>query len=214
MGWELKAHTQSVITLMTPQPDGGLHAELGAREFISRFGHPREDGTIYYTGITRVAEGKTYSYLDQEETRHLAILGYDYKEKKITDVNGCIAVIDHGETLETMLHKETSNSALSIESSCLHTLIFSSQSFFSISSKEKPTCDEKISTSPLSDANTISYGTPIRSSACSTAPIPLNTVASRSFLIFPSNIQNSAIVLYFSRYNYYLALKIQIYKSK
>ena len=101
MGWELKAHTQSVITLMTPQPDGGLHAELGAREFISRFGHPREDGTIYYTGITRVAEGKTYSYLDQEETRHLAILGYDYKEKKITDVNGCIAVIDHGETLET-----------------------------------------------------------------------------------------------------------------
>ena len=43
-GWELKGHSQSVITLLTPQPDGGLYVEQGVIDFVERYGYPDKKG--------------------------------------------------------------------------------------------------------------------------------------------------------------------------
>ena len=99
-GWELKTHSNSVVTLMTPQPDGGIHSEIGARDFVMRYGHETDDGSIYYTGIMRVAED-TPLYSAAEGKRHLEIVGYDKESKKITNVDGFIAVRENGDFIET-----------------------------------------------------------------------------------------------------------------
>ena len=60
---------------------------------------------------------------------------------------------------------------------------------------------DKISTSPLSQANTISCSISIRFNACSIAPIPLKTVATFNFLF---NFISSISSILFSKSNLYI----------
>jgi hypothetical protein len=41
LGWELKAYSGSRITLMTPEPNGGLYGEKGVAEFLRTYGYLR-----------------------------------------------------------------------------------------------------------------------------------------------------------------------------
>ena len=55
LGWEIKAYSSSRITLMTPEPDGGMYGEEGVKVFVREFGTPTGDDTLYFTGTHRAA---------------------------------------------------------------------------------------------------------------------------------------------------------------
>lgn len=100
-GWEVKQHGERdfavpgnpVITLMTPEPSGGLYQELGVAAFVHRYGYPdtrgrrdrRNFGGIYRCGF-RVPRTRL----------QLELVGFDRAAGKITDVSGGIALIDDG----------------------------------------------------------------------------------------------------------------------
>ena len=53
MSWELKAYSGNRITLMTPEPDGGLYGENGVKVFVREYGKPAGDDTLNFTGTHR-----------------------------------------------------------------------------------------------------------------------------------------------------------------
>ena len=92
-GWELKCYSKSLVTLMTPEPDGGIYYEIGARKFIEKFGHLADDGKMYFTGPYRVIETKKFN-----TSRKLVLEGYDMIENKIFDVDGALSLIQEETT--------------------------------------------------------------------------------------------------------------------
>ncbi|GGY04988.1 MvaI/BcnI family restriction endonuclease [Paludibacterium paludis] len=92
MGWEIKAHKTSRITLMTPEPDGGMYGEQGVEAFVRRFGHSTANGTLYFTGQHKVG------IRNKKTSLTLSINGYDPEKNVITDVAGAIELLtDDGE---------------------------------------------------------------------------------------------------------------------
>lgn len=92
-GWELKCYGSTYITLMTPEPDGGLYEKLGTREFVEKFGHKTEDGSMYFTGPYRNRENTSFG-----NSRKLIIEGFDEESGKIEDVDGSIILLQDEET--------------------------------------------------------------------------------------------------------------------
>jgi len=103
MGWEVKQHTVSsfdrvqsgVITLMTPEPNGGFYCEQGVEAFVRRFGYADQRGRT-----DRMNFGGIHKVNQRQSTTHLTmiLLGYDLSAKQITDVNGCVGLVnDKGE---------------------------------------------------------------------------------------------------------------------
>lgn len=91
-GWELKAHTvrsisnrptSSAITLMTPEPDGGMYVDPkhGLLPFMLAFGHSNEFGRWDFTGRRSVLHG-------------LELHGY--RSPTDFDADGCIAFVHEG----------------------------------------------------------------------------------------------------------------------
>jgi hypothetical protein len=96
-GWEVKTFgvrnfsrmNAEVITLMTPEPDGGLYEQLGVEKFIRRFGYPDVAGRA-----DRINFGGVYSF-NKIGTRtgvRLGLIGFDEAKNKIADVEGGIAL--------------------------------------------------------------------------------------------------------------------------
>ncbi len=97
-GWEVKTFGVSnfrlldsaVITLMTPEPDGGLYKDAGVEAFIRRYGYAdvrgREDrmnvGGVYVFG-------RPYA----RTALRLTLTGFDRSSGKIQDVNSGIALM-------------------------------------------------------------------------------------------------------------------------
>ncbi len=54
MGWEMKAYSGTRVTLMTPEPDGGMYGNQGAKAFVRQYGSPSGNDTLYFTGTHRV----------------------------------------------------------------------------------------------------------------------------------------------------------------
>jgi len=97
-GWEIKQHAVTnllrpasggPITLMTPEPTGGVYAEAGIKEFIRRYGYP--DRTIAdrrnFGGIHNALRVCTATNLS------LTLEGYDPATRKITDFAGGISLV-------------------------------------------------------------------------------------------------------------------------
>lgn len=90
MGWEVKQHSNSVLTLMTPEPTGGLYVDEGVEKFIRTFGYAdkcgREDrlnfGGVHICNIRHRTTGLT-----------MRLDGYDSSQNLITDQNGGIALV-------------------------------------------------------------------------------------------------------------------------
>jgi hypothetical protein len=111
-GWEIKQHAVTKlsnpasggpITLMTPEPTGGIYVDKGIKEFIKRYGYPdrtvadrRNFGGIHNTLRVCAATSLT-----------LTLEGYDAAKKKITDFSKGISLIGtKGETAATWHYKD------------------------------------------------------------------------------------------------------------
>lgn len=101
-GWELKSHGVTrfdrlgvgQLTLMTPEPTGGLYKADGASSFVRRFGYPdksNEDrlnfSSPHHAWVRNRLTGLT-----------LNLLGYDREKKRIIDPHSSFALLnDEGE---------------------------------------------------------------------------------------------------------------------
>lgn len=99
LGWEIKQFNTlywnnisgSVITLMTPEPTGGLYQEKGVDFFIRKYGYEDKMGRIdrlNFGGVHRVGHRHTATGLKLELT------GFNPESGKIIKPNGEIALID------------------------------------------------------------------------------------------------------------------------
>ncbi|MEN9354771.1 MAG: hypothetical protein RL318_2096 [Fibrobacterota bacterium] len=86
--WELKAHSRDILTLLTPEPDGGLYASIGTADFTKRFGHRRDADTFYFTGNHRVGRDC------QKTGLKLVLRGFNHATGKIDDPHGGIQLLD------------------------------------------------------------------------------------------------------------------------
>lgn len=89
LGWELKVILKgSRVTLMTPQPDGGLYRQRGLDWFINEYGGKAKNGGLSFNGGHKVGELQKKTHLT------LTLNGFDQKNSKIVDVKGSIELID------------------------------------------------------------------------------------------------------------------------
>jgi hypothetical protein len=111
-GWEIKQHAVTKlsnpgsggpITLMTPEPTGGVYVDKGIKEFIRRYGYP--DRTV----ADRRNFGGIHNTLKICAATSLALTleGYDTGKRKITDFSQGISLIGtKGETAATWHYKD------------------------------------------------------------------------------------------------------------
>ncbi len=99
MGWEIKQFgvkkceliNSKVLTLMTPEPDGGYYVDQGVDAFMRKYGYqsPRINDRLDFTGRHLANE------LCSKSGLMLVVDGYDSENEAITKASGCIALIDH-----------------------------------------------------------------------------------------------------------------------
>ena len=103
LGYEIKQFKVSnfdkinsgVITLITPEPDGGYYVEKGIQPFLHKYGYP--DKKI----ADRINFGGIYKVGDFHKKTKLGILlfGFDFTTNKILDPNGGIYLIDERDNI-------------------------------------------------------------------------------------------------------------------
>ena len=102
--WELKQYSvpsfsklhKKVITLMTPEPTGGVYKESGIKDFIVRYGYEDRNGRpdrLNFGGIHKVGEVHHLTGLK------LVLSGYDSNRNKIINAFGAIQLIDNSATV-------------------------------------------------------------------------------------------------------------------
>jgi hypothetical protein len=95
LGWEIKTFTvrefdgtgSAVITVMTPEPDGGIYCDRGPETFVRTFGYPDRKGRpdrINFGGVHK------FGLKHPRTGLQLVLTGYDTNAKKILDVDGGI----------------------------------------------------------------------------------------------------------------------------
>lgn len=98
-GWEVKAHSvtnlarpySGVLTLLTPEPNGGLYASEGVEAFVRRYGYADQKGRedrLNFGGIHRVGTVCTRTGL------RLALNGFDVESGKLSDATGALSMLD------------------------------------------------------------------------------------------------------------------------
>lgn len=91
LGWEIKGHSKNVITLFTPEPDGGSYRDEGVETFIRRYGYPDKKGIagrINVGGVHRVG------YRPPTTNLELKLLGYNASAVEKSDADGRVALVD------------------------------------------------------------------------------------------------------------------------
>lgn len=101
MGWEVKQYgvrdfvrfaPKSPVTLMTPEPTGGIYRDEGVAEFMRRFGYEDQSGKE-----DRINFGGRYDCLRGLHGLtglRMVMSGYDLQTGKITDLDGALSLID------------------------------------------------------------------------------------------------------------------------
>jgi hypothetical protein len=98
-GWEIKSHKvgnftniqTGVLTLMTPEPSGGLYKKKGVIPFINKYGYKDRNNIPdrrNFGGIHRFEE------IHPRTNLQLKLLGYDKSSHKITASSGSVALVD------------------------------------------------------------------------------------------------------------------------
>ncbi len=98
-GWEIKQHTVAsfanvgvgVLTLMTPEPTGGLYRDSGVESFVRRFGYrdiPGRGDRMNFGGTYRAGARFARTGLT------MTLRGFDSDSGKIVDPTGGIYLID------------------------------------------------------------------------------------------------------------------------
>lgn len=100
LGYEVKQHNVAnfgrpsgggAITLMTPEPTGGLYRERGVEAFVRAYGYPDKLGRpdrLNFGGIYRAG-----ARVDSTGLR-LVLLGWDTEKSRIVDDGGGVALVD------------------------------------------------------------------------------------------------------------------------
>lgn len=92
MGWEIKGYSRDRVTLMTPEPTGGIYGENGVEVFVRKFGKISGEDTIYFTGLHKSGERNSSTGLT------LIVNGFNLQKKSIENVNGAVELLtDSGE---------------------------------------------------------------------------------------------------------------------
>lgn len=103
LGWEIKqfgvkkfSHPNSIaVTLMTPEPTGGIYKDLGVEKFIRTYGYidQNRDDRMNFNGVHKVDEKQKKTNLT------LQLIGFDSKTGKIRNTDGRIALIDTNDVI-------------------------------------------------------------------------------------------------------------------
>ncbi len=98
-GWEIKAHAvkdferaqSGNITLMTPEPTGGLYKANGAEAFVRRFGYSDMSGK---PDRLNVSSPHYFGVRNNKTALTLSLIGYDRPKGRIIDPQGGFALVD------------------------------------------------------------------------------------------------------------------------
>ncbi len=102
LGWEIKQFSvsnfnrlnSSTITLMTPEPTGGVYSDKGLQEFVFRYGYKDLKGRenrYNFGGIHKVGQVHSRTGLK------MILIGFDEQSGKIRNTNGRICLVDENE---------------------------------------------------------------------------------------------------------------------
>ncbi len=100
LGWEIKQfqvsnfdkYQSSIITLMTPEPNGGIYANEGTDSFIFKYGYEDLNGIpdrLNFGGVHKVG------IVHERTALKLVLFGFDLSSGKIRNSEGKIALIDN-----------------------------------------------------------------------------------------------------------------------
>tara|TARA_B100001094_G_C18172878_1_gene796187 strand:+ start:686 stop:2065 length:1380 start_codon:yes stop_codon:yes gene_type:complete len=100
-GWEVKQYNVTSfgslaakpLTLMTPEPDGGVYVESGIINFMKQYGYlnPKKTNRLDFTG-------KHAAHKVNKKTQLMfTVHGFDSTKKDITDANGYIGLVDRNQ---------------------------------------------------------------------------------------------------------------------
>lgn len=87
LDWELKAHSSSVVTLMTPEPDTGSYRE-NLETFLGAYATSRSDEKINFASIHRMNE------LNAKSSLTMQLMGFNPEKLEITDPKGGMMLMD------------------------------------------------------------------------------------------------------------------------
>lgn len=87
MGWEIKGYSSDRVTLMTPEPTGGIYGENGVEVFVRKFGKPTGSDTLYFTGLHKANSKNNSTGLT------LVVNGFNPVKKVIENVNGAVELL-------------------------------------------------------------------------------------------------------------------------
>ena len=106
MGWEVKQYgvsdftsyrAKSPVTLITPEPTGGLYRDEGVDVFLRRYGYADKSGKadrINFGGIYAASRD-----FHPETGLMLRLVGYNAATGKITDIDGGIILLDRNDNI-------------------------------------------------------------------------------------------------------------------
>lgn len=104
LGWEIKQYgvkrfdllNSSVITLMTPEPNGGIYKEKSVETFLRTYGYEDLRGRA-----DRINFGGIHKFNEKHQRTKLTLnlIGFDAKSGKIRNTDGKIALLDSKENV-------------------------------------------------------------------------------------------------------------------
>lgn len=106
MGWEVKQYgvadferfsAKSPVTLMTPEPNGGIYKEKGVEAFLRTYGYADQSGKA-----NRINFGGIYTCHRPSHNMtglRMVLEGYDQESSKITDLQGGIVLLDRNDKI-------------------------------------------------------------------------------------------------------------------
>lgn len=109
LGWEIKQYgvrdfknfqPKSPVTLMTPEPTGGLYKDEGVAAFLGQFGYGDKSGKpdrINFGGVYAIGRG-----FHKDTGLSLDLLGYDREIGKITDMDGGLALVSKDDEIAAL----------------------------------------------------------------------------------------------------------------
>ncbi|MCW2482201.1 MvaI/BcnI restriction endonuclease family protein, partial [Candidatus Symbiopectobacterium sp. NZEC135] len=87
LDWELKAHSGSVVTLMTPEPNTGKYIE-DIHSFMHNYASSKREDRVDFASIHKIGDTNNKTGLS------LNLEGYDLIKNKIIDMNGGLFLRD------------------------------------------------------------------------------------------------------------------------
>lgn len=88
MDWELKSHSGSVVTLMTPEPNSGIYIENGLKAFLDQYATKKQPNRLDFASRHDVNKKNNKTLLTMK------MEGYDQKSGKIIDPDGGLMLRD------------------------------------------------------------------------------------------------------------------------